>query len=116
MPAEQKARRAAEGDYSRTITGIRGTSVVVDDLPGADIYDCRVKAVAADNDNFSDSPWSTVYLMDHGVASAIDSVGMDVEGDQTWFTLQGIRLEGAPSAPGIYIMKSGSETRRVMVK
>lgn len=48
----------------------------------------------------------------HGVDSPLDDVsGMEAE----FYSLDGIRVKGTP-APGLYIMRRGNETRKVIVK
>lgn len=44
--------------------------------------------------------------------TAIDSIGTDAKVDNTWYNLQGVKLSGKPSTPGIYI----NAGKKVIVK
>lgn len=54
------------------------------------------------------------------LTSGIDEILADSEFDSNapveYYTLQGIRLAEAPTAPGIYIARQGTKTRKIMVR
>ncbi|MDO4320335.1 MAG: M6 family metalloprotease domain-containing protein [Bacteroidales bacterium] len=108
-----RSRAAADSDI-RTIAGITATSYTVSDLKENGIYDYRVKAVPVDTDNFSASDWSataTADLSTNGIADIIvDTVQTE------YYNLQGIRVSPDDLEPGIYIVKQGTATHKVVVK
>lgn len=113
--SEVAGKLAKAGDFSRTITGIAATSVLVSDLPANDVYDYRVKAVPTDGDSFSESPWSETRQFTLDGSTGVEENMTECPTDAVYFSLQGIRLSGVPSAPGIYIMRQGNKTRKVRV-
>ena len=54
-----------------------------------------------------------------GLTSGIDEIsvgGSDTDAPVSYYTLQGIRLSGAPVTPGIYIQRRGSASRKVIIR
>ena len=48
--------------------------------------------------------------------AGVDAVEADEEaGTEAWFTLQGVRLEKTPSAPGVYVRLKGSKVCKMIV-
>lgn len=61
---------------------------------------------------------SGIAVLYNNASSGVDEVGVadTLQGEEVWYTLQGIRVAD-PSAPGIYIVATpGGNTRKVMVK
>jgi M6 family metalloprotease-like protein len=56
-----------------------------------------------------------VKLTDQSNAS-VGSIAAEGEGEAEYFTLQGMRVVGEPTAPGIYIRRQGTATTKVLVK
>lgn len=101
---------------ARTFEGIIGTSYVVTDLEAGQKYDCRVKAVAKDVGNFDNSDWSPVYVLEYSTATSAAEIVETVAAEPEYYTLQGIRLGGTPTAAGIYIVRRGDKTQKILVK
>jgi hypothetical protein len=109
------ARAAATGKL--TFTGITGTSYTVTDLEEGATYNYHVKAVPANAEEYVESAWSetkTFALSDYSGVEGIDAD--NAEAVTVWYTLQGIRLAGAPTTPGLYICRQGQQTTKVVVK
>ena len=48
--------------------------------------------------------------------AAVDAITADANNaPAVWFTLQGIPLPSAPTVPGLYLRRSGSDTRRILI-
>ncbi len=113
-PAAAKLRAPAE--ETRVFKGITGTSHIVEGLTKGASYDYRVHAVAADNESFNDSPWSSysTFELDNNFSGVILVPGVSAQ--EAWFTLEGVRLPRKPVAPGLYIRARGSKTDKVIIK
>lgn len=55
-------------------------------------------------------------FMGGGIPDAISSVVSSTPADATYYTLDGIKLTGQPTTPGLYIEKRNGTTRKVSVK
>ena len=55
-------------------------------------------------------------FMGGGIPDAISSVVSSTPADVTYYTLDGIKLTGQPTTPGLYIEKRNGTTRKVSVK
>lgn len=108
-----QARAAADYD-SRTITGITGTSHTATGLKENGIYDYRVKAVPADAESFAESAWSTTATVDLST-SGIADISADAAQPE-YYNLQGIRVSSESLVPGVYIVRKGADTAKVIVK
>jgi M6 family metalloprotease-like protein len=115
LGASKAARAAATNKL--TFTGITGTSYTVTDLEEGATYNYHVKAVPANAEEYAESAWSetkTFALSDYSGVEGIDAD--NAEAVTVWYTLQGIRLAGAPTTPGLYICRQGQQTTKVVVK
>lgn len=57
-----------------------------------------------------------VYGKHSDMISGTDGIGLDTECDEVWYTIQGMRLGGRPSASGIYILvDSKGNSRKVII-
>ena len=64
--------------------------------------------------DYTDEPVSRTYPIKVGDESSVGTIG--AEGSEAeYFDLQGRRISGTP-APGLYIRRSGTETRKVVIK
>jgi len=115
---EEAAAAPRAAGYARTITGIVDTYVRIDGLSEYAAYDYRLKAVPADTDSYTESPWTDRRLLTMDYSSGIESIpDTDATGSETvYYTLQGIRLDGAPTAPGLYIARRGTAVTKLRVR
>ena len=58
------------------------------------------------------SPMSNVIVVNS--TTSVDSIGINEDAPAEYFTIDGIRLEGAPTEPGIYIVRRGSSIVRTV--
>ncbi len=114
MDSKAPAMRASD-EISRTISGITGTSCHVDGLLENGTFDCRVKAVPADSENYSDSPWTAKvqFILSDENSSAINIESAAAAAE--YYNLQGLRLKERPAESGIYIERRGSQVRKIRV-
>lgn len=114
MDSKAPAMRASD-EISRTIRGITGTSCHVDGLLENGTFDCRVKAVPADSENYSDSPWTAKvqFILSDENSSAINIESAAAAAE--YYNLQGLRLKERPAESGIYIERRGSQVRKIRV-
>lgn len=75
-----------------------------------------MKAVTKTPESMSDSRWSETMLLDLSGNTAVEEIEAAEAADAEYFTLQGLRLNQAPTAPGIYIERRGTKARKVLVK
>lgn len=104
----------ASESTARTLTGITGTSCRVDGLLGNGTFDYRVKAVPADSENYSASAWTAKQQFTLGGNSSAAEIAAD-SATAEYYTLQGLRLNGRPSHPGIYIERRGTQVRKIAI-
>lgn len=100
-----------------TVTGITGNSHTVSGLTPGEKYDFRVKAIAADTENYMDSEWSprrTVILTASGIADVAGDTDADAPAE--YFTIDGIRVDAAGLAPGIYLVRRGNTVSKTVVR
>lgn len=107
-------RRVAEA--KRTFTGITDTKYMVSGLTANGAYTYRVMAVPADADSYANSAWTVPVLFNLPVISGVTGVGVDADGVAEWFTIDGMRLQGAPSHPGIYIVRRGDKASKIVIR
>jgi M6 family metalloprotease-like protein len=107
------ARAASE---TLTFSGIKETSLLVSDLEKEETYDYRVKAVPVDSDNYAESAWSEKYQFTLHNSSAVSSIESNNNDSVDYFTIQGIKIKGAPTVPGIYICRKGTRTTKLVIK
>lgn len=100
-----------------TYSDLTENSLTVTGLEENGTYKYRVKAVPVDTDNYVDSAWSEKYTFTLADQTAVTDINMTAD-DATaeYYTLQGIRLSGAPTAPGLYISRRGNKVSKVLVK
>jgi hypothetical protein len=101
------------------IEGITDNQVTVTDLEEGATYDYRIKAVPVDTEHYEESEWSAVNSFTLGTATAIDSIDADADAsdaDAAYYTLGGLRLTGAPTAPGLYIRRTATRVTKHVVK
>lgn len=80
--------------------------------PGDGTHTYNVKAVYTAGESRGDTNSATVQVSGSGVDGIVgDNAGIQEE----WYTLQGIRIS-SPAGPGIYIVKTGSRSRKVVVR
>jgi hypothetical protein len=79
-------------------------------------YNYRVKAVPVDTDSYRESEWSETKQFTLTTTNGVATIAAEGEGEAEYFTLQGMRVVGAPTAPGIYIRRQGTATTKVLVK
>jgi hypothetical protein len=98
-----------------TFTGITETHLLVENLETGETYTYRVKAVPTNSEEFADSKWSEKgqFTLDN---SAVSTITVDTNAAAEYFTLQGIRVKGTPTTPGIYVRRAGSQTLKVVIK
>lgn len=115
--APRKASETTEGD-TRIITGITGTSYNVEGLESGLVYEYRVKAHGVIDGEMRESEWSAPRMADLSKAnSAIALPDADtMTAAPEYYTLQGVRVSGTPSAPGIYIRRQGATTSKVVIR
>lgn len=93
-------------------TGITGHSYTVSNLVG-ESFKYRVKAVATDSNANTDSDWTPaeiVVLAESGVADIYTNTPAQ------YFTLQGVRVNEHQLTPGLYIVRQGAKTSKILVK
>lgn len=115
--AARAVSESTEGE-SRIITGITGTSYRVEGLEAGGLYEYRVKAHAVVDGEETESEWSAPRTADLSKANSFISLTPATDGsaEAEYFTLQGVRVSGVPSAPGIYIRRQGTLTEKVIVR
>jgi hypothetical protein len=116
--APAKVEDKTEGNV-RTISGITETSYTVTDLEENTTYSYRIKTVPNDTENYKESDWSEPKSFTTSVATAIDSIDADADAsdaDAAYYTLGGLRLTGAPTAPGLYIRRTATRVTKHVVK
>lgn len=124
--------RAAEG---------RALNTIVFDGPEVDIYYLKLESPGADT-TFTPAPdyMRATWTVPAGTTearfrvdakrmecsrtsvttsdkSAVNAIFADESGSApVWLTLQGLRLPGRPAVPGVYIEKSATKVRRVLIR
>jgi predicted phage tail protein len=86
------------------------TKYVFSDLNPESQYAFRVRAVDAEDFESAWTEWVDVEL-----TTAVPGIAMTAPAADTWYDLQGRRVS-RPSAPGTYILRRGSITRKVIIK
>ncbi len=112
--------RRAEIDNERiTVTDITGNSYTFDDLKPGERYDYRIKAVALNTEEYSDSEWSmrsTVDLSTAGVENVAITPGTNADTPAEYFTLQGIRVDSRQLTPGVYVVRRGNSVTKTVIR
>lgn len=95
-------RNAAPRKISTIVTTYTTTenSYTFNDLKSGYRYDISIRSVVADD---YVSPWSNPYRVDIVTAINAISVNKSASSSCAWYTINGLRLNGAPTRPGIYI-------------
>jgi M6 family metalloprotease-like protein len=107
------ARAASE---KKTFSGLTETSITVSDLEENGTYDYRVKAVPNDTEKYSESAWTEYGQFTLSESSAVTTPEIDNLMPTEYYNLQGVKLSGTPTVPGLYIIKTGSKTSKVLIK
>jgi len=99
--------------------GITDTFYEVEGLKENGVYDYRVKAVPVNKDKYNESAWTTYKSVDLSAAGNQSGV-TDFETEEEaspaeLYNLQGMRITGIP-APGIYIIRRGGKTSKIIVR
>lgn len=104
-------------EYSRTVEGISGLSYTVSGLKSGGCFDYRVKAVPCDSENYGESAWCKAGVLDLSQPTGISCFDSEMYGSEDeYFTLEGVRVDGADLAPGVYIRVSEGVTEKIMVR
>ena len=116
VSASSPAARAGSTADVRVFEGIKENHFTVTGLKENGIYTYRVKAVPSDSENFTESGWSASKKVDlsGNSQSGITEIPASEE-DAMFFNLQGVKVDGNLT-PGIYIMKQGNRTSKIMVR
>ena len=123
-PARVSAKAsAAKANDAILIEGILGSSYTVSDLEANGKYTYRLRkypVVAAGEEAENDpSAWTEKLELDLSDTTGIENlptISGAADGEVTYYTLQGIRLNERPSVPGIYIVASGNTTAKLIVR
>ena len=123
-PARVSAKAsAAKANDAILIEGILGSSYTVSDLEANGKYTYRLRkypVVAAGEEAENDpSAWTEKLQLDLSDTTGIENIPTitgAADGEVTYYTLQGIRLNERPSVPGIYIVASGNTTAKLIVR
>jgi hypothetical protein len=99
-----------------TFTDLTSTSITLTNLEEMVAYDCRVKAVPIDKENYAESAWSDKYQFTLSNLSGMSGIGYDSQSAVEYFNLQGVRINGTPSTSGIYIRCQGGKISKVLVR
>lgn len=105
-------------DGSFLITGITSTTFTLSGLEPDGKYDYRLRAVPNDTQNWDASPWTETGQFDLSDPTGVEDISIpesDLEGTPLYYTLQGLALPSCPSVPGIYIVKTGRSTRKIII-
>jgi hypothetical protein len=113
VAAKAPARAAST---ALTFTGITENTFTVSDLQENGSYDFRVKAVPVDAESYRESAWSAKTQFTLAETSSVEAVEVINNGVAEYFNLQGVRLNGTPTTPGIYVRRQGDKTTKVLVK
>jgi M6 family metalloprotease-like protein len=113
VSAKAPARAAST---TLTFSGVTENSLTVSDLQENGSYDFRVKAVPVDATSFTESAWSAKSTFTLAETSSVAAVEVSNNGATEYFNLQGVRINGTPTAAGIYIRRQGGKTSKVLVK
>jgi hypothetical protein len=113
VAAKAPARAAST---ALTFTGITENTFTVSDLQENGSYDFRVKAVPVDAESYRESAWSAKTQFTLAETSSVETVEVINNGVAEYFNLQGVRLNGTPTTPGIYVRRQGGKTTKVLVK
>lgn len=109
--ADKVVKRAAA---KQTYTDITEKSYAVSGLvPGAK-YTYRVMSHPLDTETYDKSAWSEKGLLELAVLSGVVVVE-ETAAETVWYTIDGIRLSGAPEAAGVYIRVAGGKAEKVAI-
>lgn len=111
-PSKSRLKSAMD---SRVIEGIDGKYHTISDLKQGVTYRYRIKAIPTNTEDFIESEWSEPIYLDMPIITLIDEVEIDNGLEPEYYNLNGIRVKN-PYLPGIYIMKNGVKTRKLIVK
>ena len=110
-PADAVAlRRAAEAPY--IYSDIKEMQYTVTGLPEG-TYSYRVKAVPADTTQWAESAWSQAKTV-----TTLPTGALTISADATpeYYTLQGTRVAASSLTPGLYIVRQGTRTHKIIVR
>lgn len=111
-PSKAPAVRRVE-ELKRSFSGLKGGSYVVTGLTPGGVYDCRIKSIPADRESYEESAWTPMHRLEMSVMSGILTLPSSESGE-VWYTLQGIRLCGAPTQAGVYVRVRGGKAERIL--
>lgn len=102
-----------------TIGGLTDTFCTVTGLVANTTYAMRVKATPADLETLAESPWSNrqvVTLSENGSTALGLTPADTATSAPEYFTLQGVKVAPASLTPGIYLLRQGTHTQKIVVR
>lgn len=104
-------------EFSRTVEGISGLSYTVSGLKAGGCFDYRVKAVPSDSENYGESGWSEVGVLDLSQLTGISYPDSEKYGRvDEYFTLEGVRVNADDLHPGVYIRVCWGVAEKIMIR
>lgn len=109
---------SVDGDI-RIITGITGTSYTISGLEDGEKYEYRVKTHMNVGGVPMESSWSSPRVVD--LSKGNSAIALPEAADATdlpaeYFTIQGQRVSGTPTTPGLYIRRQGTAATKVIIR
>lgn len=101
-----------------TVEGITETAYTLTGL-SPQTYRLRVKALPADPTTTAESPWSTPLTVNLSNTTGITApVALPATTSTTgeYYTLQGVRVAPQALTPGIYLLRQGATTQKIVVR
>ena len=99
-----------------TVNGISEMSYIISELLPATTYEVQVQTVYGANVS---SNWSNVVtfttLENGGVPTDLTAPTSRLTPNETWYTVDGRKLNGKPTAPGVYI-RQGTTRQKITIK
>ena len=117
IPALDGQFKIVDADWDEIVLGSNGDKVVFGEPYEAaeDGHSNMMLAAGKSTDIRVSLDLPTHTLVLEGTAG-IASVGADTDSPEAYYTLQGIRLSERPTAPGVYIRRSGNLSEKICVK
>lgn len=117
IPALDGQFKIVDADWDEIVLGSNGDKVVFGEPYEAaeDGHSNMMLAAGKSTDIRVSLDLPTHTLVLEGTAG-IASVGADTDSPEAYYTLQGIRLSERPTAPGVYIRRSGNQSEKICVK
>ncbi len=79
------------------------------------ILETRAYREDADGNRVVESPIHAMRISASGTVTGIESVAAEAEGEGELFNLQGVRVNRATAAPGLYIERRGGKAVKVIL-